>query len=290
MTIKAPYPADTRAKGWRFVLDHERIRQSDTWALATPAQRPWLLMLWMVAWEQTPCGSLPDSDELIAARIGINMDEFQQSRAILLRGWEMADDGRLYHPVITGQVIEMIAKKARETERKAGYRARTKEANVPCLSHGIDAGQTWEAHGSPMGVTTPEPVTSKQEANASVTGKPATSVKSACPAEEIVKLYHEAMPDNPRVRVLNDARRRTIRARWKEAASLTCQPFGYSSREDGLTAWRKFFEVCAESLFLTGKSQPQPGKPPFVATIDFLMSPAGFAKCLENKYHREAQP
>jgi hypothetical protein len=125
-------------------------------------------------------------------------------------------------------------------------------------------------------------------ADAAVTGKPATQDKPACPSEEIVMLYHEAMPDNPRVRVLNDARRKTIRARWKEAASLDCKPFGYSSREDGLEAWRHFFEICAESDFLTGRAPAQPGKPPFVADIDFLMSPAGFAKCLENKYHREA--
>lgn len=125
------------------------------------------------------------------------------------------------------------------------------------------------------------------EAYASVPGKPATPAKPACPAEEIVSLYHEAMPDNPKVRVLNDARRKTIRARWKEAASLRCKPFGYSSREDGLEAWRRFFEICAESEFLTGRAPAQPGKPPFVADIDFLMSPSGFAKCLENKYHRE---
>lgn len=125
-------------------------------------------------------------------------------------------------------------------------------------------------------------------ADAAVTGKPATKEKLACPAEEIVRLYHQAMPNNPEVRVLNDARRKTIRARWKEAASLNCKPFGYISREDGLTAWRKFFEVCAESDFLTGRAPAQPGKPPFIADIDFLMSPAGFAKCLENKYHREA--
>lgn len=81
--IQAPYPGDTRAKGWRFDLDHERIRQSDTWALATAELRPWLLMLWMVAWEQTPCGSLPDSDELIAARIGMSSKAFDKHRAVL---------------------------------------------------------------------------------------------------------------------------------------------------------------------------------------------------------------
>lgn len=118
----APYPADTRAKGWRFELDHERIRQSDTWALAAAEHRPWLLMLWMVAWEQTPCGSLPDDDALIAARIGMAPKTFTKARETLRRGWWKADDGRLYHAGITPHVLRMIDKRAKEAARKAGNR------------------------------------------------------------------------------------------------------------------------------------------------------------------------
>lgn len=280
-----PYTDSTRAKGWRFELDHERIAQSDTWALASAQQRPWLLMLWLVAWQQTPCGSLPDNDQLISARLGMAANEFEQNRAILLRGWQKASDGRLYHPVISQMVLEMLAKKLKETNRKADYRARLNAQNVPRDNHGTAAGQTRDSGGSDDTITR----TSKPyEAYASVPGKPETMQKPACPAEEVVSMYHNAMPDNPRVRVLSDARRKTIRARWREAASLACKPFGYSSREDGLAAWRQFFEVCARSDFLTGRAPAQPGKPPFIADIDFLMSPAGFAKCLENKYHREA--
>ncbi len=108
-----------------------------------------------------------------------------------------------------------------------------------------------------------------------------------CPAERIVRAYHELMPDNPRVKVLNDARKRSIASRWREAAKLTCKPFGYATVAQGLEAWRAFFAVCAQSEFLTGRSKPRPGEPPFIADIDFLTSPSGFAKCLENKYHRE---
>ncbi len=111
--------------------------------------------------------------------------------------------------------------------------------------------------------------------------------KPKCPAEEIIALYHEMMPDNPKVKVLNAARRSAIRARWREAASLTCKPFGYSNRQDGLKAWRDFFAVCNESDFLIGRSAPRPGYVPFIADIDFIMSPSGFARILENKYHRE---
>jgi hypothetical protein len=153
----APYPADTRAKGWRFELDHERIRQSDTWALAPADLRPWLLMLWMTAWEQMPCGSLPAEDDLIAARIGMSAKLFAKHRRVLMRGWWQAEDGRLYHHIITQRVTEMLATKDRERTRKAAYRQRmdaerTRESHgSPQLSRGTDEGQTRDSHGSDPG-------------------------------------------------------------------------------------------------------------------------------------------
>lgn len=121
----APYPADTRAKGWRFEIDVERIEQSDTWTLAPSAIRPWLLMLWMTAWKQTPCGTLTDDDTLIAARIGMSGKDFAKHRAILMRGWWLADDGRLYHAALTERVEAMLVKREKDAGRTAARRART---------------------------------------------------------------------------------------------------------------------------------------------------------------------
>ncbi len=134
-----PYAADTRAKGWRFELDHERIRRSDTWALARPDLRPWLLMLWMVAWEQAPCGSLPNDDGLIAARIDMPTKVFAKHRPVLMRGWMLADDGRLYHPVISERVLEMVDYREKAAARKAAYRdAQRSPAPVPRDSSGTN--------------------------------------------------------------------------------------------------------------------------------------------------------
>lgn len=138
---EAPYPADTRAKGWRFELDHERIRQSDTWALAAAEHRPWLLMLWMVAWEQTPCGSLPDDDALIAARLDMAPKACAKARDTLRRGWWKADDGRLYHQAITQHVLRMIEKRAKEAARKHGNRHGS-PAPVPRDNTGTDDTRT----------------------------------------------------------------------------------------------------------------------------------------------------
>jgi hypothetical protein len=135
--LNAPYAADTRAKGWRFEIDHERIRQSDTWALARAEIRPWLLMLWLVAWEQAPCGSLPADEALIAARIEMPAKTFAKHKAVLLRGWKQAEDGRLYHPVITERVLEMVSYREKAATRKAAYRDSHKSPNdVPRDSPG----------------------------------------------------------------------------------------------------------------------------------------------------------
>lgn len=141
-----PYPPNTRAKGWRFEIDHERIRQSDTWALTHAEARPWLLMLWMVAWEQTPIGSLPDDEDVIRAKLEMPEKLFQKHKSKLLRKWWKADDGRLYHDVIVERVQGMLDWKQSERERKAAYRAKT-SGNVPRDKQGTDTGQTEDSHG-----------------------------------------------------------------------------------------------------------------------------------------------
>lgn len=125
-------------------------------------------MLWTEAWCQVPCGSLPSDDALIAARIGMEPKVFAKAKAVLLRGWWLADDGRLYHPVITEFVTGMLKRKDAERQRKAEYRARmdagrnAPSASVPELSRGTDAGRTQDSGGSDAtgtgtSINTPQP-------------------------------------------------------------------------------------------------------------------------------------
>lgn len=105
--------------------------------------------------------------------------------------------------------------------------------------------------------------------------------------QRIVDLYHESMPENPRVKVITNARKSSIKARWNESKSLNTMPFGFQTTEQGLEAWRKFFVICNESKFLTGKVEPRNGYKRFYADIDWIMKPANFAKILENHYHAD---
>ncbi|TDV04662.1 hypothetical protein [Paraburkholderia caballeronis] len=182
--------------------------------------------------------------------------------------------------------LKRSATHATETQRDATHatemqrldKSREEESNKP-----TEANASVDSAGEPPSV---DLLGDDVETVTAQSGEP--DVQLQCPVERIVKAYHELMPNNPRMKVLNDARRRTIAARWREAARLSCKPFGYTTVAAGLEAWRAFFRVCAESNFLTGKVPGRDGKPPFLADLEFLTSPKGFAKCLENKYHRES--
>lgn len=127
-----PYPGKignkvNKAGGFKFELDIERMRQSDTWAIAEAHQRPFLVMVWIESWTLVPCGTLPDDDAVIARRIGLKLSDFKDAKDVLLRGWQKCSDGRLYHKVITEQVLAMMDKKARHAKNQANYRERKKD-------------------------------------------------------------------------------------------------------------------------------------------------------------------
>lgn len=137
-----PYSPDIRSRGWGFTLDLERIQQSDTWTLAPADVRPWLLMLWITAWGQSPAGTLPPDNELIAAKMGMQLHQFDGAKSILLRNWTLHSDGRLYHDVLTECVLEMISKRTADKNRQAAHRARNagkkKGGRVPAKITPVD--------------------------------------------------------------------------------------------------------------------------------------------------------
>lgn len=146
----SPYPSDTRARGWRFEVDMEKVKASDTWLRAKTGEiRGALMLLWGEAWQQTPCGSLPADDELVALIIDMPQPKFAKHRAILMRGWWLAEDGRLYHDTIVERVLSMLEKRAKDAERSANRRARqagspTKPDGVTPASHVTHGGSRGE--------------------------------------------------------------------------------------------------------------------------------------------------
>ena len=88
------------------------------------------------------------------------------------------------------------------------------------------------------------------------------------PYQAIVDVYHEVLPELPRVRILTDARRKAIRSRLRSDAD----------RRD-LEWWRRYFLAVRPCRFLFGANNRN-----WTASFDFLISQKGMAGVLEGKY------
>ena len=95
------------------------------------------------------------------------------------------------------------------------------------------------------------------------------------PYDEIVSIYHELLPMCPPVRKLTEARKKQIRARWRDGDL------------PDLNTWRDYFRYVAKSKFLTGLAPPGIGRSkPFIATMEWLTTEGHYAKVFEQFYHR----
>lgn len=107
--------------------------------------------------------------------------------------------------------------------------------------------------------------------------------RPACPVKEIVDMYHDILPEHPRVEIINAQRRGAINARWADIGTRLKTTGREDSREARLEYMAQVFRRASRSSFLTGKAVCRDGKT-YMATFDMLMRPNGFAGVIEGKY------
>jgi hypothetical protein len=111
----------------------------------------------------------------------------------------------------------------------------------------------------------------------------ASSAVPACPADQVVAIYHEVLPELPRCRVMTDDRKKALRRRW--AWVLTSRKSDGLRRAesvaDGLGWFRTFFEHSRCSDFLMGRSARSAGHEGWQCDLDFLLSDKGLKAVVE---------
>lgn len=103
-----------------FLLDVQRLFASELWALSSGDEFKAAVALWGRAWQQTPSGSLPNDERVLAAFSGAGKD-WKKVREMALRGFVECSDGRLYHKVLCDDVL-------RAHRKRIAFRERTKNA------------------------------------------------------------------------------------------------------------------------------------------------------------------
>lgn len=95
--------------------------------------------------------------------------------------------------------------------------------------------------------------------------------RNVAPYQAIVDLYHQLLPELPKVYKLNDIRRRHIQNLWTDEL-------------DDLASWENYFKHIRRADFLLGKCPMRDGSR-FLASFDFIIHPAKFIKIAEEQYH-----
>ena len=124
-------------------------------------------------------------------------------------------------------------------------------------------------------VTTPETETEtetekKNIRDSSSQKSPADKIKY--PYQKIIDLYHEVLPELPRVEKLTPTRKSYIRNLWNDDLN-------------DLEYWKNFFTHIRKSDFLMGKTEPVNGRRPFRANFEWMIKPANYVKIYEDNYH-----
>ncbi len=117
-----------------YMIDVQSLLDSDLAAFGDPAANWYAVLTWCAALHQVPAGSLPDDDAVLAYLVRLGRDvrtwkKFREKGA--LRGWVKHSDGRLYHPVVTKKVLELL--KVSRAGRKGGL---TYAANLAARKSG----------------------------------------------------------------------------------------------------------------------------------------------------------
>lgn len=120
------------------------------------------------------------------------------------------------------------------------------------------------------------------EENKPSESKSGKSVCPPCPHEQILAAYHEALPELPRVKVWDGARKSHLQARWRERWKAG----KYATQSDGMAYWERLFRHVRTCDWLMGRVTGRDGRA-FKASLGWLVRPENFAKLIEGRYDRQ---
>lgn len=106
-------------------LDVIRLRASDLANNSTGDEFKAAILLWCAAWHQTPPGTLPDDDGVLARMVGVHILKWRNIKAMALHGFAKRKDARLEHPLI----IAYADREEREHIRRRAVSQRASKNN-----------------------------------------------------------------------------------------------------------------------------------------------------------------
>lgn len=195
----------------------------------------------------------------------------------------ISNKDRLVHPRLEKERQKQEEhRKERSEAGKAGAKSRWEKAkgnNNNDLSDDCSAiTQPCDSHSSAISLPMAKDSFSSSTSISSSSNTPVVPIAgdARIPFEEIRELFHQILPELPKVKLFDDKRKRAIRVRWRADA-----------RFQSLEFWKRFFSQVRHCDLLMGRVQGKDGRT-WNADFDWLLSDKGFKGVIEGKYESRA--
>ena len=242
-----------RLKVSRFVLDTLNM---------TPSQRGTYILLLARAWANG--GVIEADDESLAHQCGVTMEEWEKMRPILSRFFDV--NGKVWTH------SRMVSEFARSSKISTTMRAGTDRAvsNLGNSSRRSDGIRKATSKHSPVSDTT------VNKAHAEL---------ADCPHRAIIDLYGQHLPGLRQPRTWDQNRQLVLRTRWREAGAGQYGR-GYTTLDDGLAWWGRFFRYIKERCPPIATGIPRKDQSTWQADLDWILKRANFIKIIEGSYEQ----
>lgn len=251
---------------------------ADTMKLTTIQHGAYFLLLIAYWRERKP---LEDNDDELRSITKLERAEWKRNRPVLEKFFRVAD-GVWWHKRVEQEIAD-ADKRSKAASSKASKAAQARweqpEKDAPSIAPSIAKSN---AQGVLAPCPTPSPIEEKDPKGSSSTAGAAaaalTPVQPSCPHERVRALYHEVLPALPSAKLWGNDRQAALRARWGEMLKLK----GWTTTDEGLEWFRRFFEAVADDDWLMGRTTRSQGHEGWECSIDYLLSPKGFRKVFES--------
>jgi uncharacterized protein YdaU (DUF1376 family) len=129
-----------------------------------------------------------------------------------------------------------------------------------------------------------KPLTTNQEPEEEKKPTASSAAKlPTCPTAELIDLYHEALPELPKVRLHTKDRVRAIKRVW-DWTLTSKRPDGTKraeGRDDAMEWFRSYFERARENDFLMGRGKRSDEHANWRCDLDFLLTERGMKHVIE---------
>jgi hypothetical protein len=137
---------------------------------------------------------------------------------------------------------------------------------------------------TPLQPSADKPSLNHQEPSGTSLSRPAASKFPNCPHDEIVKAYHDVLPEMPRVKLMDSkGRKAKIADFWKWVLTSTkSDGTQRATTADGAIAWiRAYFDRARSNDFLMGRTARGEGHSTWQCDFDFLLTEKGKKQVIE---------